>query len=97
MRKESIGSGIFTRSIVMAAPREAMVTPCSRDEECLWSDVHRRAALREIEEQFHLRLTEEEVFRAATLFFSLLSGHSVIDKSAVIQRMRGELVIARGE
>ncbi len=65
----------------------------SEEPERLWSQSRREAALREIEEQFHLHLTEEEVFRAATLFFSLLSGYSLIRKEVVAQEVRRQLAM----
>lgn len=58
----------------------------------LWSRSRRRAALREIEEQFHLRLTEKEVFEAATLFLALLADHALIDKEAVARQVRAQWV-----
>ncbi len=65
----------------------------SEEPERLWSQSRREAALREIEEQFHLHLTEEEVFRAATLFFSLLSGYSLIRKEVVAQEVHRQLAM----
>jgi hypothetical protein len=63
----------------------------------LWSRSRRQVALREIEEQFHLRLTEEEVFRAATLFFSLLSGYSLIRKEVVANEVHRQLALIAEE
>jgi hypothetical protein len=60
----------------------------------LWSRSCRQAALREMEEQFDLRLTEEEVFRAATLFFSLLSGYSLIRKEVVANEVHRQLAMS---
>ena len=63
----------------------------------LWSRSRRKAALQEIEEQFDLRLTEEEVFRAATLFFSLLSGYSLIRKEVVANEVHRQLALSAEE
>ena len=53
----------------------------------------RQAALRELEEQFNLRLTEEEVFRAVTLFFSLLAEGAFVNKEIVTQEVRRQLLL----
>lgn len=65
----------------------------SEGPEQLWTPARREAALRELEEQFHLRLTEEEVFRAAALFFSLLSSYSLISKDGVVQEVHRQLAL----
>jgi hypothetical protein len=62
-----------------------------------WDDARRRAALREIEEQFQVRLTEEEVFRAATLFLALLSEYSFIHKDAVVHEVHRHLRLLEEE
>lgn len=56
-----------------------------------WNEARRQAALREIEEQYHVCLTEEEVFRAATLFLALLSEYSFIHKDAIVHEVRRQL------
>lgn len=74
-----------------------MLKRLREDRQRLLTRARRWAALQEIEDQFHLCLSEEEVFRAATLFLSLLSEDSLIDKHAVAQRMRDELAMTQGE
>jgi hypothetical protein len=44
-----------------------------------------------LEERFHTRLSEEEVFQAASLFFSLLADGAFIDKDAIRQEVRRQL------
>lgn len=61
------------------------------DHEKHWSHARRQAALRELEERFHLHLTEEEVFQAASLFLALLSQGVFIDRGAVTQEVRRQL------
>jgi hypothetical protein len=75
----------------MASPWDKLLQKIGRDRGRLWTRSRRRAALREIEGQFHLRLTEEEVFQAATLFLSLLAEQSLINKEAVAQEVRRQL------
>ncbi len=67
------------------------------DRKRFWSRSRRQAALREIEEQFHLQLTEEEVFRAATLFFSLLSNDSLVSKETVAHEVHRQLAMIAEE
>ena len=69
----------------------------SKEPERLWTQARRQAALRELEEQFHLHLTEEEVFRAATLFFSLLSSSALIRKEVVVQEVHRQLALSDEE
>lgn len=55
-----------------------------------WTEAHRRAALRELTDRFHMHLTEQDVFHAAALFFGLLKEGVFIDKTSVAQRMQQE-------
>ena len=74
-----------------------MSSKIAGDQERFLTRSRRQAALREIEEQFHLRLTEEEVFRAATLFFSLLSEDALIRKEVVAQEVHRQLLTLEQE
>jgi hypothetical protein len=58
------------------------------DRQKHWSRADRQAALRELEKRFHLRLTEEAVFQAATLFFALLSDETFINREVIAQKVR---------
>ncbi|HEV8713594.1 MAG TPA: hypothetical protein VGX03_12300 [Candidatus Binatia bacterium] len=77
----------------MSFPPDSGVQKISEEPERFWSQSRREAALQEIEQQFHLHLTEEEVFRAATLFFSLLSEYSLIRKEAVAYEVHRRLAM----
>lgn len=81
----------------MSSPWEKVLRKIAGGRERLWTRSRRQAALREIEEQFHLRLTEEEVFRAATLFFSLLSEDALIRKEVVAQEVHRQLLTLEQE
>ena len=75
----------------MSSPPDIALRKNNEEPERLWSQSRREAALRELEERFRLRLTEEEVFRAATLFFSLLSDYSFVRKEAVAHEVHRRL------
>ena len=48
----------------------------------------RQVALRELEDRFHMRLSEEEVFQAAALFFALLADNAFINRDIIAQEVR---------
>lgn len=56
----------------------------------LWTDDRRGAAIRELEHRFRMQISEQDVFRAATLFFGLLTDGAFIDKEEVARRVRSE-------
>jgi hypothetical protein len=64
-----------------------------RNDAQFLDQARRQAALREIEERFNLRLTEEEVFQAASLFFSLLTEGSFVNREAVTQEVYRQLLV----
>jgi hypothetical protein len=76
---------------VMSFTWKKLLPGLRRDDEKHWSHARRQAALRELEERFHLHLTEEEVFQAASLFLALLSQGVFIDRDAVTQEVHRQL------
>ena len=60
-----------------------------------WTDDRRAAEIRELEHRFGMQISEQDVFRAATLFFGLLTDGTFIAKEEVARRVRSELVDAQ--
>ena len=77
----------------MSLPWDTVPPKTEEGQERLWTQARRQEALRAIEEQFNLRLTEEEVFRAATLFFSLLVDGALVNKAIIAQEVRRQLLL----
>ena len=62
--------------------------------EAQWTEEQRQSALLELEQRFHTRLTEQEVFQAAALFLGLLREGVFIDKTSVALRVHHEHALA---
>lgn len=60
-----------------------------------WNEAQRQAALDALAHQFHMTITEEEVFQAATLFFALLRDGAFVEQGKIVARMREELTRAQ--
>jgi hypothetical protein len=73
-----------TENIILQNPNE--------DDERFFDHSHRQAALRELEEQFHLQLTERDVFRAASLFFALLADGAFVNKGFIIHEVQRQIL-----
>ena len=53
--------------------------------------IQRAAALRALEDEFDIGLTEAEALQAARLFFSLAASSVLIDTKALTQEVHGQL------
>lgn len=51
----------------------------------------RAAALRALEDEFDMTLTEAEAFQAARLFFALISSSALINTKALTQQVHSQL------
>lgn len=60
-----------------------------------WTDEQRQAALATLAAQFQMTITEEEVYRAATLFFALSRDGAFIEKGRILARMQEEMARAQ--
>ncbi len=60
-----------------------------------WSETQRQATLDTLAHQFHMTITEEEVFQAATLFFALLRDGAFVEQGKIVARMQEELARAQ--
>ena len=54
-------------------------------------DAQRAAAVRALEDEFALTLTEAQVFQAARLFLSLVSSSALVDPAAIEHEVRSQL------
>ena len=59
-------------------------------------EAQRAAALRALEDEFAMTLTEAQVFQAARLFLSLVSSSALVDPAAVAHEVHSQLA-AEGE
>lgn len=59
-------------------------------------EAQRAAALRALEDEFAMTLTEAQVFQAAWLFLSLVSSSALVDPAAVAHEVHSQLA-AEGE
>jgi len=74
----------LSKNIVLSTPNE--------EGGRFFDHSRRQAALRELEEQFHLQLTEEDVFRAASLFFALLADGAFVNKGLIAQEVQRRIL-----
>lgn len=54
-------------------------------------DAQRAAALRALEDEFAVTLTEAQVFQAARLFLSIVSSSALVDPAAIEHEVRSQL------
>jgi hypothetical protein len=59
-------------------------------------EAQRAAALRALEDEFAMTLTEGQVFQAARLFLSMVSSSALTDPAAIAHEVRSQLA-AEGE
>ena len=59
-------------------------------------EARRSAALRALEDEFAMTLTEAQVFQTARLFLSMVSSSALIDPAAIAHEVHGQLA-AQGE
>ena len=74
----------LSKNIVLSTPNE--------EGGRFFAHSRRQAALRELEEQFHLQLTEGDVFRAASLFFALLADGAFVNKGLIAQEVQRRIL-----
>lgn len=73
-----------TGNVTLQTPNE--------DDARFFDHLQRQVALRELEEQFHLQLTEKDVFRAASLFFALLADGAFVNKGLITQEVHRRIL-----
>jgi len=61
----------------------------------VWNAAQRQAALDALAQQFHMTITEAEVFQAATLFFALLREGAFVEQGRIAARMQEDLLRAQ--
>lgn len=65
------------------------------DNDRFLDEAQRAAALRALEDEFAMTLTEAQVFQAARLFLSIVSSSALVDPAAIAHEVRSQLA-ARG-
>ena len=61
------------------------------DNDRFLDEAHRAAALRALEDEFAMTLTEAQVFQAARLFLSIVSSSALVDPAAIEHEVRSQL------
>jgi hypothetical protein len=82
--------------MTMALLKNTVPQHPSEEGERFFDHSRRQAALREMEEQFQLQLTEEDVFRAASLFFALWADGAFVNKELISQAVHRRILIDTG-
>lgn len=67
-----------------------------QENERFLDDAHRATALRALEDEFAMTLTEAQVFQAARLFLSMVSSSALIDPAAIAHEVHSQRA-AQGE
>ena len=80
----------------MSSLKNTVLQNPSEEGERFFDHSRRQAALREMEEQFQIQLTEEDVFRAALLFFALLADGAFVNKELIVQEVHRRILIDAG-